>query len=70
MTAVNIFGFVLTYMATNASVAITSLERVGVLHLFELPPWEERRPLWPLYLASGFLDWVEATPRLDTLIFV
>jgi hypothetical protein len=45
--------------------ATATLARRGVLHSFELPAWEERYPLWSLYLANGFLKWIEATPEID-----
>lgn len=36
----------------------------GALKLFDLPPWETRPPLWPLYIATEFEDWTDLTPEL------
>jgi hypothetical protein len=39
----------------------------GCLALFELPDWEPRLPLRPLYVASEFFDWADDTPELHDM---
>ena len=51
--------YLLTYMATVAQ-AVAS----GTLEIFELPAWEKRLPIRPLYVARKFFDWVENKPEL------
>lgn len=36
----------------------------GVLELVQLPPWEGREPLRPLYAAPEFFEWADATAFL------
>lgn len=36
----------------------------GVLQLFDLPPWESRLPLWPLYVTPALEAWANRTPEL------
>ncbi len=36
----------------------------GALKLFDLPSWETRLPLWPLYIATEFEEWANLTPEL------
>jgi hypothetical protein len=43
---------------------IESMAAEGALKLFELPEWESRLPLWPLYIAPTFEDWAEKTAAL------
>src|SRR3954465_6394968 len=38
----------------------------GVLDPFELPQWESRLPIHPLYVAGTLFDWVAATADLQT----
>jgi hypothetical protein len=38
----------------------------GVLELFELPQWESRLAIHPLYAAPELFDWVAATPELHS----
>lgn len=52
---------VLHYMTT-----IHKLLSDGVLEEFILPDWERRSPKWKLYATSGFFQWVDSTPELDS----
>ena len=36
----------------------------GHLEVFELPDWELRCPVRPLYVSQDFLDWADETPAL------
>ncbi|MBI1776463.1 MAG: hypothetical protein HYR63_14045 [Proteobacteria bacterium] len=36
----------------------------GALDLFEIPEWENRAPIRPLYVTQGFIDWADGTPEL------
>lgn len=49
----------LTYMAT-----LSEAVRAGRLGLFDLPEWERRRPLRPLYVTPELLAWADDTQRL------
>lgn len=56
---INFFVYrLLTYMATITSVIGNGLE------LFELPHWEPRLPIKPLYVADGLFDWADDTAEL------
>jgi hypothetical protein len=48
----------LTYMATLDGMR-------GVLELFEVPDWESRMAIHPLYVAAELFDWVDGTPELQ-----
>lgn len=50
---------VLTYMAT-----ITDIVEAGHLELFELPEFESRLAINPLYYAGEFRRWIEVTTEL------
>jgi hypothetical protein len=50
----------LTYMATLEDVVAS-----GILHPFELPTWEKRLPLWPLYVADSLFEGANARRELD-----
>jgi hypothetical protein len=38
--------------------------RAGYVGLFELPEWEVRRPVRPLYVAPALLEWADSTQKL------
>jgi hypothetical protein len=50
---------VLTYMAT-----LDDLIAAQVLKAFELPDWEPRLPVRPLWVTDGFVNWADDTVEL------
>ncbi len=58
------FYLLLTYMATIERMIATK-----ILHPFELPSWEGRLPLWPLYVSDDFSKWARAKKELDDPLF-
>jgi hypothetical protein len=55
---------VLTYMATLEDV-LTAV----VLTAFELPDWEPRQPVRPLWVTPELLSWADAKPELHDMAF-
>ena len=49
----------MTYIATIASAI-----RKGAIEVFELPTWELRQPIRPLYVALKLFHWVDNTAEL------
>lgn len=51
----------LTYMAT-----IENVVAAQILHLFELPTWESRLPLWSLYVSNDLIQWTDTKAELNS----
>lgn len=54
----------LTYMATVAEVVAS-----GVIVAFEVPAWEPRLPLRPLWVTPALVSWADAKPELHDNAF-
>ncbi len=48
---------------------IESVVAAKILRPFELPTWEMRLPLWPLYVADDFFQWAKTETELDDLLY-